>query len=115
MTIPCLLTVISDQDDDLADVKAALEPVAAKWRDVGTMFRLKVGDLDTIMASHPGSPSACMFDVETHWLKKNYNVGRFGPPTWRKIVEAVGNSAGGGNPDHALKIAKEHSMSYHYL
>ena len=112
VTIPFLLNFISDLDDDLADVMAALEPVAARWRDIGIMFRLKAGDLDTIGASHPGNPSDCMFDVDVYWLEQRYNVGRFGPPTWRKIVEAIWKSAGGGNPDHAWKIAQAHSMSY---
>ena len=33
---------------------------------------------------------------------------RFGEPTWVKLVEAVSDSAGGGNPSLAMEIARRH-------
>ena len=44
----------------------------------------------------------------TDWLEKNYNVKKFGPPTWKSLVEAVGHRAGGANMALAEKIAKSH-------
>ena len=44
----------------------------------------------------------------TKWLKRNYNVKRFGEPTWQKLVEAVGHPAGGANMATARDIAKRH-------
>ena len=44
----------------------------------------------------------------TEWLKKNYNVKRFGEPTWQKLVEAVGHPAGGANMATARDIARRH-------
>ena len=50
------------------------------------------------------------------WLKQNYDTEKHGPPTWRKLVEAVDKLG-----DHALAktIAAEHrignSFSLFYL
>jgi hypothetical protein len=41
----------------------------------------------------------------------NYDIERHGPPSWRKLVEAVDNPAGGSDHALALKIAKEHTKS----
>ena len=40
---------------------------------------------------------------------------RFGEPTWVKLVEAVNDSAGGGNPSLAMKIAKRHKGMCSYI
>ena len=42
------------------------------------------------------------------WLKHSYNVDKHGPPTWRRLVEAVDKEAGGNNHALAEKIASNH-------
>ena len=42
------------------------------------------------------------------WLKKQYNYHKYGPPSWRALVKAVANPAGGNNPAKAMKIAENH-------
>ena len=32
------------------------------------------------------------------WLKRNYNVEKYGEPTWQRLVEVVVHPAGGANP-----------------
>ena len=44
-------------------------------------------------------------DVLLSWLRHRYNVDRFGPPTWRKLVEAVDSQT---NPALAAAIAARH-------
>ena len=39
---------------------------------------------------------------------RNYNVDRFGPPTWRKLVEIVEDPAAGNNKALADEIARKH-------
>ena len=39
---------------------------------------------------------------------RNYDVQKFGEPTWQRLVEAVGHPAGRANMAHAEKIAKRH-------
>ena len=45
------------------------------------------------------------------WLKRNYNVKKFGEPTWQKLVEAVGHLAGGADPGLAREIARRHKAA----
>ena len=42
------------------------------------------------------------------WLKHSYKVERYGPPTWRRLVEVVDDPAGGNNHALAKKIASNH-------
>ena len=42
---------------------------------------------------------------------KNYNVERFGEPTWQQLVEAVGHPAGGANMTLARNIVKRHKAA----
>ena len=49
-----------------------------------------------------------MTSVVTHWLKRNYNVVRFSEPTWQRLVEAVGDPAGGANMALAMDMARRH-------
>lgn len=39
---------------------------------------------------------------------RNYDIEKFGEPTWQQLVEAVAHPAGGANMTHAKKIAKRH-------
>lgn len=81
----------------------------AKWKAIGTGLGIKRGRLDEIEAAHPGDPSECLAEVLTTWLRKGYNVKRFGEPTWQKLVQALSDPAAGSNPALALTIAKKHS------
>ena len=56
----------------------------------------------------PGRPDRCLSDVIENWLKRNYNTERFGPPTWRKLVEIVADPAAGNDRALAGKIARKH-------
>ena len=49
-----------------------------------------------------------MIRVLTCWLKEDYNVKKFGPPTWRQLVKAVGHPDGGADMVLAMEIAKRH-------
>ena len=102
------MSFTSDLDDDLFDVQSELIPVTAKWRNIGTALRLKSDVLESIQAGSGSDPPACLASMVTEWLKRNYNVKRFGEPTWQKLVEAVGHPAGGANMAAARDIARKH-------
>ena len=42
------------------------------------------------------------------WLRKKYNVQKFGTPTWKRLVKAVSDPAGGENPSLARDITSRH-------
>ena len=89
-------------------MKRELNSVSAKWRSIGVALRLKPNTLDGIQAKDSGDPSACLTSMLTEWLNKNYNVKRFGEPTWQRLVDAVGDPAGGGNMALANDMARRH-------
>lgn len=70
-------------------------------------MRIKVGDLDAVKADKP-TPEAGLTAVLKLFLKKVYNVRKFGEPTWRRLVQAVQDPNGGDNPSLAEAISKEH-------
>lgn len=92
-------------EDDHFDIIKDLTPVAARWKAIGVALGLKYGVLDSI---NPGSPDECLLVVIANWLMRNYNVDRFGPPTWRKLVEVVKDPAAGNNKALADEIARKH-------
>ena len=83
--------------------------VASSWKAIGIALRIGFGHLKMIQQDNAGNSSACLSEVLTCWLQRNYNVERFGEPTWRAVVKAVADPAGGGNCALALNIAEKHS------
>ena len=83
-------------------------PVAGSWKTIGRGLRLDSGRLETINVSNSGKPKECLSEMLTCWLKRNYNVERFGEPTWQAVVKVVAHPAAGDNSALALNIAKQH-------
>ena len=92
-------------EDDLADIIRELTDVAVKWRNIGIQLGIRDSQLEAIQGDNPVDYLRQMLST---WLRKNYSVERFGEPTWVRLVEAVNDSAGGGNHSLAMKIAKDH-------
>ena len=103
-----LLLCILIDEDDLYDAQKALIPAVAKWKAIGTGLGIKRGRLDEIEAAHLGEPSECLAETLTTWLRKGYNVKRFGEPTWEKLVQVVSDPAAGSNPALALTVANKY-------
>ena len=82
--------------------------LAGRWSSLGLALRLLPSDLSAIAAAHPGDPYSCLQTVIVKWLQKCYIYQMFGPPTWKMLVKAVGNPAGGNNRTLAERIAKKH-------
>ena len=98
----------SDLNDHLFDVQSELIPVAANWRSIGIALRLKLDVLESIETRFKGDPNVCLLHMVTEWLKRNFDVKKFGEPTWQKLVKAVGHPAGGANTALAQEIAGRH-------
>lgn len=87
---------------------------------LGRALRLFPEELLSIEAKYldESDTEKALNDVLLHWLyHQSYNVKRFGPPTWRMLVEAVNHPFGGRNNEVARKIALNHPASgkrYHY-
>ena len=96
--------------DALFDVKKELYQVSAKWQSIGIALRLDPDILDGIQTMNSGEPQACMSSMLTKWLKGNYNVKRFGEPTWQWLVDVVGDPAGGAHMVLARDIARRYKL-----
>ena len=77
---------------------------------LGRSLRLKSADLDRIDEAHhnSGDTERALQNVLLLWLNQSYNVGKFGPPTWRMLVEAVDKKTGGNDQKLANEIAVRH-------
>ena len=50
-------------EDDLRDVRLAVADLAARWKDLGISLGIFLSELNTILSSHPHSPSDCLRDA----------------------------------------------------
>ena len=61
-------------EDDLRDVRLAVTDVAAKWKDLGISLGIRLSELNVILSANPHSPSDCLREMLSLWLKQNHNV-----------------------------------------
>ena len=100
--------VVYSAEEETHDVYSEVVDLAGSWSSICQALRLLPSDQSAIEAAHPGNPHKCLQAVVVKWLQKSYNYQKFGSPTWRMLVEAVGDPAGGNNVTLAETIAKKH-------
>ena len=86
--------------------------IQSRYYFLGRSLNLKIATLRKIRDNNP-SESDGLEDVLLLWLDQRYDVNKHGPPTWRKLVEAVNDMGGGNNPELAKKIASNHQAGTH--
>ena len=104
-----LMFIVYSAEEDTLSVYREVVSLAGSWSDVCLVLGLLPSDQSAIEAAHLGNPHKCLRAVVVKWLQKSYNYQKFGSPTWRMLVEAVGDPAGGNNVTLAETIAKKHS------
>ena len=95
--------------DDHFDILTEMIQVASSWKAIGRGLRINPGRLETINENNSGKPKECLSEMLTCWLNRNYNVERFGEPTWQAVVKVVAHPAAGDSCVLALTIDKQHS------
>ena len=100
-------------EDDLSNVLEAVLPIKPHYFSLGQCLQLQVSELRSIRKKYPGESEArqALSDTLKLWLQQKYNMDRFGPPTWRMLVEAVNHNASGNSHELAKKIASDHGTS----
>ena len=93
-------------EDNFNYVYQKVTNISSHYYEFGIALGLPPAELDNIKEESK-SPRA-LSGVLQAWLKQNYNTEIHGPPTWRKLVEAVDHPAGGNNHALAKTIASEH-------
>ena len=94
-------------EEDLSTIIEEILPLESRYYNLGRSLNLKIADLRKIRDKHP-SDSDGLEDVLLLWLNQKYNEKKYGPPTWRMLVEAVSKESGGDNHELAKKIAVNH-------
>ena len=85
--------------------------MAHNWRGVGLALRLHPDLLNTVEADCRGSGvERCLEKTLSEWLQKAYDTTRFGPPSWRLLVAAVADPAGGNNHALAEEITRKQCL-----
>ena len=84
--------------------------VKSMYFALGQSLKLRNDDIGAIHKDYPNESDheQALNEVLLLWLKKEYDVERFGPPTWRMLVEAVNKKSGGNNYELAKQIALNH-------
>ena len=95
-------------DEDTLSVYREVVDLAGSWSNMCLVLGLRPSDQSAIEAANPGNPYKCLQAVVVKWLQKRYNYHKCGSPTWRMLVDAVGDPAGGNNVTLAETIAKKH-------
>ena len=87
--------------------------IKSAYFSLGLALRLRNDDLKVIRARESDAQEA-LKDVLLLWLRKKYNVDRFGPPTWRMLVKAVDKKSCGNNYELVKEIASHHPAGICY-
>lgn len=95
-------------EDEIYDVYAEVYPMAGDWDQIAVGLKIPPAVKSCIAEENPSKPKMCLLAVLHEWLKKVYNVHKYGLPSWRSLVKAVASPLGGANPALAEAIAKEH-------
>ena len=78
--------------------------LAAKWKQISGFIGLPSVVIDRIRCDHPNDSSCCWNEALNQWIKQNYNIVKFGKPSWKTLLGAIARI------DRRLfeKLANEH-------
>ena len=89
---------------------AEIVMVKARYYSFGRALGLPAGELEAVRLANNQNPEQGLNDVTLAWLQQKYNIVKHGPPTWRRLVEAVDDAAGGDNHKLARTIGSQHPI-----
>ena len=95
-------------EEDVSVILKAVSPVAALYSPFLRVLGLPESQLAEIKTECHESPQECLQKGIICLLRENYNTDNHGLLTWRRLVEAVADTAGGNNHTLARRIAAEH-------
>ena len=97
-------------EDDIHEVCDAVQNLScARWSDLCFALKLPPAEEETIAETYCNDLKRCLRHVLVKWLRKNYNFQKYGHPSWRYLVKAVGDPSGGNDCALAETIGKNHT------
>ena len=100
---------------NIDEVMGEVITIAESWQKMLIFLHLPSLVKSTIAATNPTDPSACLRTVIVLWLQREYDVEQYGPPSWRALVQAVADPAGGNDTELAESIAEKYSGARHCI
>ena len=98
-------------EDDFREVYREVINIKSNYYQFGIELGLPFRDMGAIKKAFSQDVLQAFTEVLGIWLRHSYDVKKYGPPTWRRLVEAVGSPAGGDSHALAKKIAENHPVS----
>ena len=98
-------------EDDFREVYREVVSIKSNYYQFGIELGLPLREMNTVQKAFQQDIPQAFIEVLQIFLKHRYNVEKYGPPTWRKLVEAVDSPAGGNDHSLAKKIAKVHPVN----
>ena len=95
-------------EDDFREVYREIVNIQCNYYQFGIELGLRFRDMEAIKKAFPQDITQAFTEVLGVWLRHSYDVKKYGPPTWRRLVEAVDSPAGGNNHALAKKMAEHH-------
>lgn len=89
-------------DDARAEVLHEIQGVKLRWKYLFLMLNVKPSELDCIEHAHGRMHHEALEKATRAWLTTTSN------PSWKKLVEAIANEAGGDNLQLAREISQRH-------
>jgi hypothetical protein len=98
-------------EDDFREVYREVVSIQPSYYQFGIELGLPLREVDTVQKAFRQDTPQAFTEVLKVFLKHRYSIEKYGPPTWRKLVEAVDSPAGGNNHALAKKIAEHHPVN----
>ena len=92
---------------DLREVIREANDIKFRYHEFGICLHLPQRELQSIQMTNYSSVDRAFSEVLLVWLRHNTDE-RHNHPTWRRLVEAVDDPAGGNNHALAKTIAEHH-------
>ena len=95
-------------EDDFREVYREVVSIQSHYYQFGIELGLPLREMDAVQKAFRQDIPQAFTEVLKIFLKHRYNIEKYGPPTWRKLVEAVDSPAGGNSHALAKKIAEHY-------
>ena len=71
---------------------------------------MPVQELNAIRLAFNHDVDQAFTEVLLVWLRHRYNIERYGPPTWKRLAEAIDSPSGGSHHALAKLIKSNHAV-----
>ena len=94
------------EDDNFHDIYQELACLKAHYYQLGIHLGLPASELESIRVENIQNLDRALTQMLLLWLRQQYNVAKFGCPTWKRLVQAIEKI----NPALARTIASSHAI-----